>query len=134
MAIKPLTADVAVHQKLGDNPGIDDGLTTEELKKKWDEPAELIKDYINNHLIAELDQLIDVEALLNGILDQTLSQEDKAAQAKAVGEAFYCMRSFFANAIHSGDYVRNTGDKFAAEVAGISSVKSYTFISSFSYK
>lgn len=123
MAIKPLTADVAVHQKLGDNPGIDDGLTPEELKKKWDEAAEIIKDYINNHLIPELDQLVDVEALLNGILDQTLSKEDKAAQAKAVGEAFYGMRSFFANAIHSGDYVRNTGDKFAAEVAGISSVK-----------
>ena len=33
-----------------------------------------------------MNQLVDVQALLNGILDTTLSKEDKAANSKTVGE------------------------------------------------
>ena len=40
--------NVSVHQGLSDEPNIDDGLTAEELKKKFDEPAEKLKKVFND--------------------------------------------------------------------------------------
>ena len=45
--------NVSVHQSLADEPNIDNGLSAEGLKKKWDEPAEKLKTALNN-LIGEL--------------------------------------------------------------------------------
>ena len=42
------TTDIKVHQKLGDYPNQDDGLTPEELKKRYDYPAETIQKDLNN--------------------------------------------------------------------------------------
>ena len=87
MAIPLLEDDVEIISKLGDTPGSDDGLTAQQLKARFDAAAVIIKSYINNTLISYLNQLVDVQALLDGILDDSLSAEDKAANAKAAGDA-----------------------------------------------
>ena len=118
MAIKPLEADVEIISKLGTNPGIDDGLSEAQLKAKFDAAAKIIKDYINNYLIHQIDSVVDVDALLKNILDTTLSQSDKAANAAAAGDAIRTLRTFFTEAVHSGDYVLEADGNFAAEIAG----------------
>lgn len=115
MAINKFEADVSIISKLGTNPGVDDGLSEEQIKAKFDEAANLIKDYLNNHLISELDKLVDVEALLKNILDRTLSKNDKAANAEATGAAIRILRSFFEEVVHNGDYVLLRGGSFAAD-------------------
>ena len=51
MALEKLTEDVAVHQRLGDEPNAENGLTADDLKKLFDKPAELIKAFINDKLV-----------------------------------------------------------------------------------
>lgn len=87
MAIPLMEEDVEVISKLGDNPGGDNGLTPSQLKGRFDLAAVRIKKFINETLVPNLNALVDVQALLNNILDKTLSKEDKAANAKATGEA-----------------------------------------------
>ena len=42
------TTDISVHQKLGDYPNLDNGLTPDDLKKRYDYPAETIQRDLNN--------------------------------------------------------------------------------------
>lgn len=86
MAIPMMEEDVEVISKLGDTPGNDDGLTAQQLKGRFDLAGVRIKNFLNTVLIPQLNQLVDVQALLNGILDSTLSKPDKAANAKATGD------------------------------------------------
>lgn len=123
MAINKLLADLNIISKLGDNPGSENGLSADQLKAKFDEAANIIKDYINNHLITELDKIIDVEALLNGILDSTLSKADKAANAKAAGDEFRKVRAFVDKAIRGGDYVLPGDGFFSASVTGDTTIR-----------
>lgn len=125
MAIKPLEADVEIISKLGTNPGIDDGLSEEQLKAKFDAAAKIIKDYINNYLIHKIDSVVDVDALLKNILDTTLSKSDKAANAAATGEAIRGLRSFFEKVVHNGDYVLDTDGKLTAEISGAATIRVY---------
>lgn len=118
MTIRPLEADVEIISKLGTNPGIDDGLSEAQLKAKFDAAAKIIKDYINNYLILQIDSVVDVEALLKNILDATLSQSDKAANAASTGDAIRDLRAFFEEVVHSGDYVLEADGCFAAEAVG----------------
>ena len=87
MAIPLMEEDVEIISKLGDTPGSDDGLTTMQLKNRFDIAGIRIKRFLNEVLIPHMNQLVDVQALLNGILDSTLSLADKAANAKATGAA-----------------------------------------------
>lgn len=48
--------DISVHQKLGDFPNQDDGLTPEELKKRYDKPAETLQNDLNR-LEQELEEI-----------------------------------------------------------------------------
>lgn len=125
MAIKPLEADVEIISKLGTNPGIDDGLSEEQLKAKFDAAAKIIKDYLNNYLIHQIDSVVDVDALLKNILDTTLSKSDKAANAAATGEAIRGLRSFFEKVVHNGDYVLDTDGKLTAEISGAATIRVY---------
>lgn len=86
MAIPQMEDDVEVISKLGDTPGSDDGLTAQQLKGRFDLAGVRLKNFINNTLIPHLNQLVDVQALLNGILDSTLTLPDKAANAKSTGD------------------------------------------------
>lgn len=87
MAIPKFLEDLNIISKLGDYPGSDNNLSTAQFKAKFDEAGQKIQNYINNTLLPHLNQLVDVQALLNGILDSTLSFSDKAANAKATGDA-----------------------------------------------
>lgn len=54
MALTPLTENLNVHQSLPDQPA----LSATELKQKFDEAAGLIKEYINESLLPELNTII----------------------------------------------------------------------------
>lgn len=123
MALKKLEADLSIIAKLGTNPGVDDGLGEEQLKAKFDEAANIIKDYLNNYLILEIEKTVDVESLLTDILDVTLSKSDKAANAKATGDAIRGIRAFFEKVIHGGDYVLESDGSFAQELSAAATIR-----------
>jgi hypothetical protein len=50
-----LTQDLNYHQSLADQPNVSQGLTAAQLKEKFDQAANDIKDYLNNTLISELE-------------------------------------------------------------------------------
>ena len=50
------TTDISVHLKLSDNPNIEDGLSAEDLKQRFDMPAETLQEDLNN-LIDELGEV-----------------------------------------------------------------------------
>lgn len=117
MAIEKLSADLNIISKLGDYPLADDGLEPDQFKAKFDEAGKIIKQYINELLIPSLDELVDVDALLKGILDTTLTKADKAANAKATGTALNAHKAMIGtvleNAYDCGDFVIPGGDAFA---------------------
>lgn len=82
MAIPSLTDDVEIISKLGTNPGTDNGLSEEQLKAKFDEAAVIIKNFINNTLIPNVNKIIDLDVLI----DKTLSKSGHAADAQKTGE------------------------------------------------
>jgi len=51
MAISIFDKDVNIIAKLGDNPNIDNSLSADDLKGKFDAAAALIQNYINNTLV-----------------------------------------------------------------------------------
>ena len=117
MAIEKLSADLNIISKLGDYPLADDGLEPDQFKAKFDEAGKLIKQYINEVLVPSVDELVDVDALLKGILDTTLTKADKAANAKATGTALNAHKAMIGtvleNAYDCGDFVIPGGDAFA---------------------
>ncbi len=55
--IEELTANLNIHQSLADQPA----LLAEDLKKEWDKPANIIKEYINETLIPKLTDVLETE-------------------------------------------------------------------------
>ena len=78
MAFPKLNDDLYVISKLGTNPGADDGLSEEQFKAKFDEAANVIKDYLNNILVPELDNIADLDAMLEYITDKLRDVIDAA--------------------------------------------------------
>lgn len=54
MSIPKLTNDLAIIAKLGDNPGTDNGLSTEAFRAKFDESGLIIQEYINETLVPNI--------------------------------------------------------------------------------
>lgn len=54
MSFTKSTTDISVHQKLGDYPNQDNGMTADELKKKFDYPAETLQKDLNK-IVEELE-------------------------------------------------------------------------------
>lgn len=125
MAIQNFDADLNIISKLSDYPS-DDGLETDAFKAKFDLGPNLLKDYINNVLIPALDQIVDVEAMLNGILDPTLTKEDKAARAREVGIAINSRKRDVGRILNDaqslGDFAISGGKEFKCYFTGDNTV------------
>ena len=74
------TTDISVHQKLGDYPNQDNGLTPEELKKTYDRPAEILQNDLNK-LEEELERETASINLGASALDEN-DESDTNIQAK----------------------------------------------------
>lgn len=125
MAIPKFESDLNIISKLSDYPS-DDGLETDAFKRKFDLAANLLKEYINDVLIPALDQIVDVEALLNGILDPTLTKEDKAARAREVGLALNARKRDVGRILNDaqslGDFAVSGGEAFKGFISGDNTV------------
>jgi len=97
MALTKFTDDVDIIQTLSDTPNATEGLTSAQLKAKFDEAVNLIKTYLNDGLTDELDtdfatkqDLADSE--LGEISDNSLTEAKMATEMKkdvATGVASY---------------------------------------------
>lgn len=122
MAIPIFEVDMDIISKLGEHPLSDDGLTPESFKATFDLAGKYIKEYINTILVPNLNSIVDVQALLDNILDESLTQADKAAPAKYVGDLIRSLSTqfninqadFFKKTVQKGDYVIGTDQKFNA--------------------
>ena len=68
MAIPLFEEDLNIISRLGDYPGSEDGLTPEELKAKFDMSANLIKKYLNEKVIPNINIAIDVDELTRTLM------------------------------------------------------------------
>lgn len=69
-----LTADLAIHQKLADEPNDVGGLTAQEMERKFDEAGLVIRDYLNHTHLPEVKEA----------LEDTLKQAEEYADKKVV--------------------------------------------------
>ncbi len=76
------TTDVKVHQSLSDYPRVEDGMSAEELKKKFDLPAETLQNDLNG-LIEELEDLNASLQLGANSIDEN-DTSDNNIQAKLI--------------------------------------------------
>ena len=65
MNIPKFLVDMSIISKLGDNPGADNGLTTNAFRAKFDEAGLAIQNYINNTLIPAINPAVNPEAGLS---------------------------------------------------------------------
>lgn len=133
MAIPKFDDDVEIISKLGDYPGTDNGLSAADFKAKFDAAPKLIKSFINDKLIPALNTLVDVQALLNNVLDSTLTNADKAANAKVVGDLFkqvvsdakFSQATMFAKLVQGGDYVIEQDRNFETQLVSVNKIRVY---------
>lgn len=131
MAIPEFSVDMDIISKLGDYPGPDNNLTPDGFRKKFDQAGKYVQEYINTILLPYLNQLVDVEELLKGILDPTLTSPDKAAPAKTVGNLAQNISndiqikqaSAFEKTVQSGDYVIGSEQSFAANTINANQIR-----------
>ncbi|OMF38772.1 hypothetical protein BK133_00785 [Paenibacillus sp. FSL H8-0548] len=78
MAITPINDNLNIVQSLGDRPNALDGLSAAALKAKFDEAANLIKNYINTVLITELAAVTDNDSGADNIGTTSIADLDGA--------------------------------------------------------
>ena len=72
MAIPKFEENLDIIANMGDDPKSDNGLTTQEFKMEFDKAGNLIKDYINNVLLPNLNITVDMEAIEKYIKNNAL--------------------------------------------------------------
>lgn len=80
MSFTKSTTDISVHQKLGDYPNQDNGMTADELKKKFDYPAETLQKDLNK-IVEELENENATQSIGANKLDENDETENNV-QAK----------------------------------------------------
>lgn len=96
--IQQFSEDVSVHQKLGDNPNTDNGLSSGELKALFDSPAEIIKEFINQRVTPALLELeenadnvaawrIETSNAINQVRSTAITARQIASQAVLYAES-----------------------------------------------
>lgn len=83
MALTQLTSNLAIIAALSDLPNSTDGLTAAQLKAKFDEASGLIKTYLNNTLLSELNAIIPSVILSEITVDGTVVGERMTATMAA---------------------------------------------------
>lgn len=84
MAFTKFNKDMDIIQKLDDEPNDVGGLTAAQMKAKFDEPGNAVKDWINNVFIPEAEQELN-RALMGQIPDGSIGGE-KLADGAVCGE------------------------------------------------
>ena len=91
MGFTRINDNVSVHQSMPDEPNIDDGLSAEELKKKFDEPSEKLKEAVNRLLTELEDKLcsskLGAESLYDGDTSSSNIQSKLILLKKLIDEA-----------------------------------------------
>lgn len=96
--IQQFSEDVSVHQKLGDNPNTDNGLSSGELKALFDSPAEKIKEFVNQRVTPALLELeenadnvaawrIETSNAINQVRSTAIIAQQNASQAALYAES-----------------------------------------------
>lgn len=80
MSFTKSSTDISVHQKLGDYPNQDNGMTADELKKKFDYPAETLQNDLNK-IVEELENENATQSIGASKLDENDETENNV-QAK----------------------------------------------------
>lgn len=104
MALPKFTKDVNNIQALSDRPNEQDGLSSAELKAKFDQAVADIKDYINNTLTAALDtNLTEIDGEIDEITGETVATLFDTYMASVRAEEYPVGRivMFYDNADHS---------------------------------
>lgn len=116
--VDPITSDLNIIQKLDDEPNDVGGLSSAELKAKFDEAGNTIKEYINNTLIPQVlsQGATEAQRQANETQRQTneagrVSAESGRAQAEAAREA---AQAAFFNGISAAANTRSPGSAATA--------------------
>lgn len=72
MAIPQFEENLDIIANIGDDPKSDNGLTTQEFKMEFDKAGNLIKNYINNVLLPNLNFSVDMDAIETYIKNNAL--------------------------------------------------------------
>lgn len=72
MAIPQFEENLDIIANMGDDPKSDNGLTTQEFKMEFDKAGNLIKNYINNVLLPNLNITVDMDAIEKYIKNNAL--------------------------------------------------------------
>lgn len=119
MSIEKMTDDVEIIQALSDNPNSEDGLTSEDLKKKFDEGSRRIKNYINETVVPAVNKKIDPSDLGEGLdmKNGNILNAGKVHIASKTGGAGVSLSAeqpnvleFVGDATQSPIILRNVGD------------------------
>ena len=96
--IEKFTEDVNVHQSLDDQPS----LTASELKKKWDEPVNKIKFYLNNTLIPKIETEVpkEIAEQIKTAIKEVTDELEKTK--KAVSDSLEAMEKSINEALTNG--------------------------------
>ena len=109
MAIEKFNKNMAIIAALDDEPNDVGGMTSAELKNKFDEGGEALKDYLNTTLLPALERL-GVGAIL-----QTASAEMKYLRVTAEGVVQYSADGETWTAVHSGAGTGSGGSSVAVD-------------------
>ena len=81
MALPRLLDDLIIIAKLGANPKLDNGLSTEQFRAKFDEAGLIIQTFLNDYLIPELEQTVVWETIVNEQNTKIAAAEKNASNA-----------------------------------------------------
>ena len=74
MQFEPFDFDVMVHSKLGDDPNVDNNMTSDDLKARFDSPMVAFKEWINDMLVPRLNSFLPEFAVetVNGMFGKVV--------------------------------------------------------------
>jgi len=87
MPLPQLDTDVNIIQSLDDEPNDVTGLTPPQAKAKFDEAANIIKDYINQQLVPNAATLLDLQNLILGQFPNGIVTDDMLSNAAGMVKA-----------------------------------------------